>query len=194
MIIKVEKIPNDLFNKLKKVVKDKSIEANKGLAGNIKEEYSLDKYIPLIEKFLFKVLKDNPKLLESIKYRYDCNSEDRPIKLKSFWVNYQKKNEFNPIHNHRGVLSFIIFMKIPFLSKDQLKIAPGKKSCENLPGVVQFINFDYLTTLRTENFFVDKTWEQSMLIFPASYPHCVYPFYDVNEYRITLSGNLKIEV
>ena len=31
-----------------------------------------------------------------------------PYKMTSWWVNYQKENEFNPIHGHSGVYSFVI--------------------------------------------------------------------------------------
>ena len=37
-----------------------------------------------------------------------------PYCLNRWWVNYQKQNEFNPIHNHAGVYSFVIWMKIPY--------------------------------------------------------------------------------
>jgi len=194
MITKVDKIPDDLFKQLKKIIKDKSIEANQELIGNIEEEYSLDKYISLIEPYLLKTIMMEPKLIKIVNERYDCNSVNKPFKLKNLWVNFQKKNEFNPIHNHSGIFSFIIFIKIPFLIEDQLQISPGRKASNNLPGVLQFLGFDQFNPLVLQNFFVDKKWEQSMLIFPASYAHCVYPFYKVNDYRITVSGNIKIEV
>ena len=194
MIVKIDKLPIDLFKKLKKIIKDKSKEANHELIGNIKEEYNLDKHIPIIEPFLLKIIGTESQLLKIINERYDCNSVNKPFKLKNLWVNFQKKNEFNPIHNHSGIFSFIIFIKIPFLIEDQLKISPGRKASNNLPGVLQFLGFDQFRPLVFHNFFVDKKWEQSMLIFPASYAHCVYPFYKVNDYRITVSGNIKIEV
>ena len=194
MIVKIDKLPIDLFKKLKKIIKDKSKEANHELIGNIKEEYNLDKHIPIIEPFLLKIIGTESQLLKIINERYDCNSVNKPFKLKNLWVNFQKKNEFNPIHNHSGIFSFIIFIKIPFLIEDQLRMGPGKKASQNLPGVVQFLGFDHFNPLLLQNFFVDKTWEQSMLIFPASYVHCVYPFYEVDDYRITVSGNIKIEV
>jgi len=194
MIVEIDKIPDDLFKQLKKIIKDKSIEANQELIGNIEEEYSLDKYISLIEPYLLKTIMMQPKLIKIVNERYDCNSVNKPFKLKNLWVNFQKKNEFNPIHNHSGIFSFIIFIKIPFLIEDQLKISPGRKASNNLPGVLQFLGFDQFRPLVFHNFFVDKKWEQSMLIFPASYAHCVYPFYKVNDYRITVSGNIKIEV
>ena len=36
------------------------------------------------------------------------------IKLHNLWVNYQKKNQYNPIHVHSGVVSFVIFVDIPY--------------------------------------------------------------------------------
>ena len=194
MIIKIDKLPTDLFKKLKKIIKDKSKEANHELIGNIEEEYNLDKHISILEPFLLETIRVESKLLKIINERYDCNSVNKPFRLKNLWVNFQKKNEFNPLHNHSGIFSFIIFIKVPFLIKDQLQISPGKKASQNLPGVLQFVGFDQFNSTLLQNFFVDKKWEQSMLIFPASYSHCVYPFYKVDDYRITISGNIKIEV
>ena len=31
--------------------------------------------------------------------------------LSALWINYQKKNEFNPPHDHDGKLSFVIYLK-----------------------------------------------------------------------------------
>ena len=62
MIVEIDKIPDDLFKKLKKIIKDKSIEANQELIGNIEEEYNLDKYISLIEPYLLKTIMMEPKL------------------------------------------------------------------------------------------------------------------------------------
>ena len=34
--------------------------------------------------------------------------------MNRLWVNYQKKYEFNPLHDHSGMFSFVIWMKIPY--------------------------------------------------------------------------------
>ena len=39
--------------------------------------------------------------------------------LNQLWVNYQYKTEFNPSHDHSGVYSFAIWMKIPYSWEDQ---------------------------------------------------------------------------
>ena len=42
-----------------------------------------------------------------------------PYKLTSWWVSYQKKNEFFSYHHHSGIYSFVIWMKIPYSYRDQ---------------------------------------------------------------------------
>ena len=42
--------------------------------------------------------------------------------LESFWANYQYKHEFNPVHDHGGAFSFVIWMKIPYDCEDQKKL------------------------------------------------------------------------
>jgi len=39
--------------------------------------------------------------------------------LEELWVNFQKKYEYNPLHDHGGMFSFVIWMKIPTEWRDQ---------------------------------------------------------------------------
>ena len=48
-------------------------------------------------------------------------NQRHPYYLNSFWVNYQKQTEFNPLHDHGGVYSFVIWMKIPTRHSEQNK-------------------------------------------------------------------------
>ena len=48
--------------------------------------------------------------------------------LDNFWVNYQKETEFNPLHTHHGVLSFVAWMKIPTEWKEQHELPISKNS------------------------------------------------------------------
>ena len=41
------------------------------------------------------------------------------LKLNGFWVNKQKPHEYNPYHDHGGVFSFVVWMKIPTFSAEQ---------------------------------------------------------------------------
>ena len=78
------------------------------LAGNIsKSELIEDKDNWFFESSLKKLIEKKEK------------SQIEKLKLEPFWVNYQKQNEFNPLHNHSGLYSFVVFMKIPTHWKEQ---------------------------------------------------------------------------
>jgi hypothetical protein len=190
MIYKFD-IPNDIYENLLKFSKDKSKKYNSDLAGNMKEEYCLSKYCSYIEPFILNKLSNADLLFSYFKNLKILHGDDLNLILSSFWVNYQKKYEFNPFHIHFGIFSFILFIKIPFLYDQEKLISPGAESAENKSGK---LNFYYLDSnepggIKQVNLNIDKTWEKTGLIFKSSLPHSVYPFFSEGE-RITMSGNL----
>ena len=116
-----------------------------------------------------------------------------PYYMSTWWVNYQKQNEFNPIHNHQGVYSFVIWMKIPYDSKKQnLKdIARGSNNPQI--GNFQFVYADILGRSESHEYRLSPEYEGTMLFFPAELDHMVYPFYDCDEDRISISGNIMVD-
>ncbi len=116
---------------------------------------------------------------------------NHPYFMKTWWVNYQKKHEFNPIHSHDGVYSYVIWMKIPEGASCK-KQNRGYKTNSPMKAVFQM---QYINTLgQTEGFKYELEPEDEgrMLFFPARILHCVYPFYDCNEDRISVSGNIAM--
>jgi len=194
--IAAEEINKKDFDWLKKEcakAKKKGVPFNNTLIGHIKEEYKMPGISKSLHNYLCSVASTH-KNFEFFNKRLNILSENRPLYLHSFWVNYQKKHEFNPVHNHSGVLSFIVFIQIPYLIKDQDKISPGKYSNGNRAGRLAFLEITPTGRIEHKVFDVDKTWEQSVLIFPAELNHIVYPFYKVNKPRITISGNIRYKV
>ena len=116
-----------------------------------------------------------------------------PYYMSTWWVNYQKQNEFNPIHNHTGVYSFVIWMKIPYDSKKQnLKdIARGSNNPQI--GNFQFVYADILGRSESHEYRLSPEYEGTMLFFPAELDHMVYPFYDCDEQRVSISGNVMLK-
>jgi len=195
MLIKeIKKVPDNIFNDLKLAANDKSIEHNANLAGNIEQEFLLDQHIPILEQYLLDQIGNDSMLMHYMNRDFNCNTEDRLLGLTRLWVNFQKKHEFNPIHSHDGVFSFIIFLQVPYTREEQKNISPGRKGRFECAGFVEFIHSGLLGNIETVKYPVDKTWEQRMLIFPAKLTHCVYPFYGTDEYRITMSGNIRFRV
>lgn len=186
-------LPDDIYNNLNNCIKNKTNPYNKNLVGNIAEEYSIYEHKHLIEKFLIYQI-ENSKFTQTFKNKI-FHPYDQGLTLASLWVNYQKKYEFNPIHDHDGVFSFILFMKIPYLIKDELQKSPGINSKSNLAGHLQFCFLGESQQSHIEKITVpaDETWEKKGLLFRAHLNHIVYPFYSSDDYRITISGNFSYD-
>ena len=117
-----------------------------------------------------------------------------PYHLNTWWVNYQKENEFNPLHHHNGIYSFVIWMKIPTNFEDQKKL---KIAFESNSNSISNFSFTYNDILGNNNVFyypMSKEVEGTMLFFPSQLHHQVYPFYNCDDYRITISGNILCKV
>ena len=114
--------------------------------------------------------------------------------LNSFWVNFQKQHEFNPVHHHTGLWSFNIFMKIPYDWKEQYELPHIKASNSPAAGNFEFLYTDISGDINGYVYRLDPTCEGLMLFFPAEMRHLVYPFYDCEEERITISGNIVYDI
>jgi hypothetical protein len=104
--------------------------------------------------------------------------------LTSLWINHQKRNEFNPPHDHDGKLSFVTYLSIPEKLKKENKEYTGK-SCG--PGGIQFIYGNGPRDCVTIYSIFPE--ENDMFIFPAWLKHWVAPFKS-NVTRISVSGNV----
>ena len=118
------------------------------------------------------------------------------LDLNSFWANYQKKHEFNPLHNHNGVFSFVIWLKIPYETEDQCKLPflDGIDESNKFPGQFEFSMLDWEGNIRQIPYRLGKEDEGRMLFFPSNLHHVVHPFYDNDENRVSISGNLNLSI
>lgn len=164
------------------------------LAGNLVQEYKLFKSKELLNRILHSAVEEYDKYF-NYSSRFTANlSSDIPMGIDDLWVNFQRKYEFNPVHTHSGVFSFVIYLQIPFLWGDEAKTGPGRNANKNLAGHFSFIHNNSIGDIQTTSIPVDKSYENTLLLFPASMPHCVYPFYSSDEYRISVAGNMKFLV
>ena len=112
--------------------------------------------------------------------------------LYSFWINYQNQHEFNPIHDHGGLYSFAAWLKIPYNHQDQGENYNSKEVGCKLNGT---FNFEYVNILGqpfTWTYQLDKSYEGKLVFFPSKLRHVVYPYYNCDEQRISISGNVKL--
>ena len=112
--------------------------------------------------------------------------------LRDFWVNNQYKHEFNPKHDHSGVYSFVIWLKIPYTYEEQsnLDFQKDLKKIDKKAGTFEFYYYDILGNQVTHNYQIDKRFEGKMVFFPSKLSHQVYPFYNSDDERVSISGNV----
>lgn len=176
--------------------KEKPIDMRKDLAGNIKSSIQLNLKSPITNNFIKEVLiKFIEKHIDSYGTPYRLQMEKgQGFNMNRMWVNFQRQTEFNPIHDHGGIFSFVIWLKIPTSFEEQKKLPIAVESNSNMSiSNFQLIYTDLLGTIRTFAYNMEKEAEGYMVLFPAGLNHQVYPFYDNDEERISISGNVVIQ-
>ncbi len=165
---------------------------NYDLAGAIEKEYKLKHSVPIVESFA-SMMANN--------YWTELNSDKKNLKhglMKTkdgnpdLWINFQKKYEYNPLHKHGGLLSFVIWYQVPYDIEEERRLPMYQNPIDCSAGEFSFAYPDpyIIGGVSTHKIVVDKSKEGIMIIFPASLRHQVYPFYTSDDYRISISGNL----
>ena len=186
----VDKIPQDVFNELKPQIDDLQSNFNKGnkynhaLVGEIEHEYK----IPPQSKTK-QYIKEISQMFENESQYVTTNYSPIPtLNFSELWVNFQKKHEYNPVHCHGGLYSFVIWYQIPYSLNEESTFHPQKQD-EYTNGTFQFL-IPEGKMVKNYALDIDKSKEGYVAIFPSNLNHIVYPFYSSDKYRISLSGNV----
>jgi hypothetical protein len=191
----IDRVPQEIFEELKGEISriESGItgeKSNDTLVGHIKKEFKIEETRNALEPYImalaFQYLSEFDLLSRS------QNNKPCPMSLGKVWVNFQSKGEFNPVHKHSGILSFVIWVKIPYDLAEEEKVFPEVKNPRTSKFEFQFTNI--LGNIVTQSVDVDKNTEGTICMFPAELNHCVYPFYTSDEYRISISGNVVMKI
>jgi hypothetical protein len=196
----IEKAPQNILEELGQQINtlqsdfSKGIKHNDRLAGEIQHEYIIKS--PFQTK---NYIKDLAQRFENVsQYMVSHYNPIPTLKFDELWINFQKKHEYNPIHNHSGVYSFVIWYQIPFTFEDEAKhnYTTNRNSLHGefvfvFPNTFNTINNNSLSPIYTQPMGIDKSKEGYIAIFPSQLFHLVYPFYSSDEYRITVAGNVE---
>jgi len=117
--------------------------------------------------------------IKSIDFR-DTSCPGHLGEIENIWVNYMKPNEYNPIHNHTGVFSWVWYLDIPEEIRQEHK---QQNSNSATRGLISFLS----STGDPHIMFNPKT--SDIFIFNSKHEHQVYPFYSDNT-RISMAGNV----
>ena len=183
---KAEKIPQDIYYSLLNYTRKRRLDEvwnmNSRLAGALDQQSSLSEWkyeCPKLEEYLLdRVNGIWDWVYTTCPWEFNKTKDiTKFIKLHNLWVNYQKKNQYNPIHVHSGVVSFVIFVDIPY--------GPEERNNFYSDGAFQ---------LEKEVLPVDSSWNGTLLMFPSTTNHAVYPFRSTEKERTTVSGNIAWNV
>ena len=191
------RLTEEEMNFLRDAISEENKEdVSKKLAGNIsKSEEIKDKdnwfyettLKPLTERMFYRDW--------DVYYKYHVEKEEPLPKFEtsSLWVNYQRQYEFNPVHDHGGFYSFVIFVKIPTHWKEQHALSISANSNSPHASDFVFVRSEKNSEMCfTTEFQLSPEDNGRMLFFPAWLKHQVYPFYECEEERITISGNIDL--
>ena len=187
------KLDDKSMNRLKSYIKNKKGSHKSNLAGNINQSYNIkDKDNWFFDNVLLKLLneyeQDDLKSIVPSILTHNCR-----YVLNSFWGNFQKKYEFNPMHSHtQSVFSFVVWMNIPSSYKKEKEIPFIKQSNSPCANTFEFVYINSLGSISIYKFNLEPEDVGTILFFPATLHHQVYPFYLSNKHRISISGNIAL--
>ena len=176
--------------------RENKINANQNLAGNIEESL----YLKDVDNYFWNNHLEQ-MCLEYLRSNFYCTSFrntftnvfSEKLVMREFWVNFSRKTEFNPVHNHGGAMSFVIWMQIPTRSKEQHNLPISKNTTNPSSSDFQFLYTDILGAISPMTFEMDPEMNGSLVLFPATLSHQVYPFFESDDYRVSISGNIYFD-
>ena len=184
------KMPQDLIDKLNEytesVLKDQSKqdELNYGnkLAGNVKQEF-------IIEKDIMEKIGWGKFLAEGVR-EWVFKTSNRKItqfNIINSWIVRQFQNEYNPVHHHSGHVSGVGYLKVP---KNFGKTFQSSKK-SNANGHLSLIHGNRM--FGSESVMDIEPKVGDFYFFPNYLMHTVYPFFESNEERRSVSFNARID-
>ena len=167
---------------------------NQNLLGHMQHEYDLNNCINTVEPFVLYLANAYNKQYNWFNDSDDNYENDRPkqLKLTDLWANIQKKHEFNPPHEHTGIMSFVIWIKIPYNLEDEEAYFPPVSGNANRTSKFSFHYSNLVGQHQHYMIDVDKDHEGTIAMFPSKLNHSVNPFYTSDDYRISISGNIRL--
>ena len=182
-----EKLILDLNNYIDTIIsnekKSAKLDHGKKLVGQVKQEFKLEM------DFMNKIGWTN--FLSNSVANWIYQSTGKKITkfgLIASWVVRQFKNEYNPVHWHNGHISGAGYLKVPKTFGDHIQ---KEKTNKNKNGNLELIHGSRMFLSNSQVNF--KPEVGSFYLFPHYLMHSVYPFYDSDEERRSISFNANID-
>jgi len=169
----------------------KALPYNSNLAGNIMHEYDASHLKSTLNEMLLGLSNEYESKFDYLK-NVSVLTKNAPFEVGPLWINFQKKGEYNPLHSHSGVYSFVMWVKIPYERQKEIEYLPKTPVHSNRNGCFTFVYTSTLGTVEEYRVDLDSSFENKLVFFPSSMRHAVYPFFTSDEYRISIAGNILL--
>ena len=178
------KVLNDYVDKtISDKNKIKDLDHGNNLAGNVTQEFKLEK--KFIEESGYKnfLSKSVNEWLKISGYK-----EIKEFEIISSWIVRQFKNEYNPIHWHGGHVSGVGYLKVPESFGETAQPLSNKNNKNGNLELI-YVSRQFLS----DSSFSIKPETGYFYFFPHYMMHTVYPFTGTNEERRSISFNATID-
>lgn len=189
-----DRLPKDVYDILcfeieKALTKNEPM--NNRLVGHLQKEIEFQEGKPIIEETILSMANIHAGYFNHFKNHAIMTKSGKMV-IDPLWINFQSKHEFNPPHGHEGVYSFVIWVKVPYDLKEEIKVFDDAK--HKMTSMFGFVTTDILGRSHINPIPVDQDYEGVVCLFPSSLLHYVNPFFTSDDYRISVSGNILLEV
>lgn len=109
--------------------------------------------------------------------------------LNRLWTRASTEGDYQSLHDHQGVFTFVVWMKIPFDGEEEGVVQGGFRPYASDFGLVYM---DTCGRLSKQNWTLNSEMEGTILLFPSDINHIVYPHFTTKEYRISVAGDISL--
>ena len=109
--------------------------------------------------------------------------------LNRLWTRASTEGDYQSLHDHQGVFTFVVWMKIPFDGKEENIAQGGFRPDASDFGLVYM---DTCGRLSKKHWTLTSEMEGTILLFPSDINHIVYPHFTTKEYRISVAGDIAL--
>ena len=175
-----DSIIKDLLEQGDAIRNHEQFNAENDLAMNTHDEWN---YTPDFRKWFSQAIRGKLVDYMNIWAKHEDNTFNKWLSywyIDSLWINYMQQHDCNPLHDHKGSISFIIYLNdVPELETEKQRLNLTNNG--PAPGSVMFTHND-----RRKFFFPNKG---DFYLFPSNCLHMVVP-YKSDVTRISVSGNV----
>ena len=175
-----DSIIQDLLEEGDAVRNNRQFNAESDLAMNTHDEWN---YTPDFIKWFSQAIRGKLDEYMQIWAKHQGQTYNKGLSywyIDNLWVNYMQQHDCNPLHDHTGTISFIIYLNdVPELKTEKQRLNLTNNG--PIPGSVMFTHND-----ERKEFFPSKG---HFYLFPSNTLHMVVP-YKSDVTRISVSGNI----